>query len=83
MEEVTSIPLFFSSNFTTSLNSTGIFVNTSANGSNNQEECFAKNEGYDSFRFALVVYFGTPIAICGIISNAILIVSLINLFLYF
>lgn len=39
------------------------------------EECFPKSEGYDDFRFALVVYFGTPIAVCGVISNAILIVS--------
>uniref|UniRef100_A0A915DVH2 G-protein coupled receptors family 1 profile domain-containing protein n=1 Tax=Ditylenchus dipsaci TaxID=166011 RepID=A0A915DVH2_9BILA len=37
------------------------------------EECFAKSEAYDEFRYALVVYLGSPIAVLGIISNAILI----------
>lgn len=38
-------------------------------------ECGAKNEGYDDARFSLVVYVGTPFALCGILFNSILIVS--------
>lgn len=37
-------------------------------------KCAGKNEGYDDARFALVVYVGTPIALVGIIFNAILLV---------
>uniref|UniRef100_A0A7E4VR17 G_PROTEIN_RECEP_F1_2 domain-containing protein n=1 Tax=Panagrellus redivivus TaxID=6233 RepID=A0A7E4VR17_PANRE len=36
-------------------------------------QCGAKNEGYDDARFALVTYGGTPIAICGLIFNLILV----------
>lgn len=38
-------------------------------------ECGAKNEGYDDARFSLVVYVGTPFALCGILFNSILIVG--------
>uniref|UniRef100_A0A915AQU8 G-protein coupled receptors family 1 profile domain-containing protein n=2 Tax=Parascaris univalens TaxID=6257 RepID=A0A915AQU8_PARUN len=40
--------------------------------------CAGKNEGYDDARFALVVYVGTPIALVGIIFNAILLVMFSN-----
>lgn len=43
--------------------------------STENDECFPKSEAYDDFRFALVAYVGSPIAVLGIFSNAILIVS--------
>ncbi|KAE9552114.1 hypothetical protein FO519_004694 [Halicephalobus sp. NKZ332] len=36
-------------------------------------ECGGKNEAYDFARFALVTYVGTPIAIFGLVFNAILV----------
>ncbi|KAI1722056.1 7 transmembrane receptor (rhodopsin family) domain-containing protein [Ditylenchus destructor] len=41
--------------------------------STENDECFPKSEAYDDFRFALVAYVGSPIAVLGIFSNAILI----------
>lgn len=42
--------------------------------SNNSESYCIKNEDYDSARFGLVVFLGTPIALIGILSNAFLFV---------
>ena len=46
-----------------------------ASDSEGELECGGKNEAYDFARFALVTYVGTPIAIFGLIFNAILVVS--------
>lgn len=46
------------------------------------EECFEISEGYDAFRFALVAYIGSPLAICGIFSNSLLIVRFFILKFY-
>lgn len=42
---------------------------------NESTECTEKNEAYDSARFALVVYVGTPVAFTGIVFNGILLVG--------
>ncbi|VDM99084.1 unnamed protein product [Thelazia callipaeda] len=41
-------------------------------------ECAIKNEVYDDARFALVLYFGTPIACIGIVFNTILLILFWN-----
>ncbi|VDN54611.1 unnamed protein product [Dracunculus medinensis] len=46
--------------------------------SNNSESYCIKNEDYDSARFGLVVFLGTPIALIGILSNAFLFVMFWN-----
>lgn len=64
----------FKTNLTkNNINETKNFTNL-LNNFFNEEKCYAKNEDYDTFRFALVVYIGTPIAIFGVISNTLLIV---------
>lgn len=44
--------------------------------------CGGKSEAYDFARFALVTYIGTPIAIFGLLFNALLVVSILRSLLF-
>uniref|UniRef100_A0A0K0D035 Reverse transcriptase domain-containing protein n=1 Tax=Angiostrongylus cantonensis TaxID=6313 RepID=A0A0K0D035_ANGCA len=40
------------------------------------EEC-SRNESYDFWRYAVIVYVGTPIALAGVVCNCILLVTIV------